>query len=107
MNPLMRTINKDIKFKTLQEYIDHVVLTKEEPLGITKHWKQWKSSDRNMYFVNYENIHKDKELDNFLGVPANTCSNFTIKPRESKVLDIETTEYLRILKDIDMRERCA
>jgi hypothetical protein len=107
MNPLMRTTNKETMFDTFQEYINHVLLTKEEPLGIIRHWKRWKSSKRNIYFVHYANIHKDKELDNFLGVPANTCSNFTVKERESKVLDIETPEYLSILKDIDMRERCA
>jgi hypothetical protein len=105
MNPLMRTTNNETMFDTFQEYINHILLRKEEPLGIIRHWKQWKLSTRNIYFVHYENIHKDKELDNFLGVPANTCSNFTVKERQSKILDIETPEYLRILKDIDSLER--
>ena len=107
MHPLMRTTNKQIKFNTIQDYINEVLLTKEEPLGIIKHWKKWKSSNRNIYFVHYANIHKDTNIDSFLGVPANTCSNFTVKERESKILDIETPEYLRILKDIDSRERCG
>jgi hypothetical protein len=107
MNPLMRKTNKQIKFNTIQDYINQVLLTKEEPLGIIKHWKKWKSSNRNIYFVQYANIHKDTNIDSFLGVPANTCSNFTVKERESKILDIETPEYLGILKDIDSCERCA
>jgi hypothetical protein len=107
MNPLMRTTNKQIKFNTIQDYINEVLLTKEEPLGIIKHWKDWKSSGRNMYFVHYENIHKDKEIDNFLGLASNTCSAFTVKPRESKVLDIETPEYLSILRNIEVHERSA
>jgi GR25 family glycosyltransferase involved in LPS biosynthesis len=107
MNPLMRTTKKELKFNTLQEYINQVLITKEEPLGIIKHWKEWKSSNRNVYFVHYANIHKDKEIDKFLGVPDMTCSEFTVKKRESTVSDIETSEYLSILSDIDRRERTS
>ena len=80
MNPLMRT-NKVIKFNSLQEYVNCVLETKEEPLGIIKHWNAWKSSSRNIYFIHYEDIHKCKIIDGFLGLPEGTCSEFTVKVR--------------------------
>jgi hypothetical protein len=104
MNPLMRTTNKLIKFNSLQDYVNCVIETKEEPLGIVKHWKAWKSSTRNVYYIHYEDIHKCKIIDDFLGLPEGTCSEFTVKTRESKLSEIETEEYLSIIRDID--ERC-
>jgi len=100
MNPLMRT-NKVIKFNSLQDYVNCVLETKEEPLGLIKHWNSWKSSNRNIYYIHYEDIHKCKIIDGFLGLPEGTCSEFTVKPRQSKLSHIETPEYLSIIHNID------
>jgi hypothetical protein len=105
MNPLHRKLNKYIKFNTFEEYIEDVLKTKTENLGIIKHWASWKSSSRNTYFVHYKNIHIDTKLDDFIGVTKGTCSEFTIKERQSKRLSCETDEYINIIRDIDLLER--
>jgi len=105
MNPLHRKLNKYIKFNTFEEYIEDVLKTKTENLGIIKHWASWKSSSRNIYFVHYKDIHIDPKLDDFIGVTKGTCSEFTIKERQSKRLLCETDEYINIIRDIDLLER--
>ena len=106
MNPLSRKSYRYIKFNTFEDYIKDVLKTKSENLGIIKHWASWKSSSRNIYFIHYKDIHKDTKLDDFIGVPKGTCSEFTIKERQSKRLLCETDEYINIIRDIDLRERC-
>lgn len=103
MNPLMRT-NKKIKFDNFEDYINHVILNKEEPLGIIKHWKSWKNH-KNVFFINYIDIPNLPLLDEYLGLPFGTCKKFIITDRISSRLPIETDEYIQIIKDIDYKER--
>ena len=103
MNPLMRS-NKKIKFNKFEDYINYVLLNKEEPLGIVKHWKSWQNKE-NIFFLNYINIPNSLLLDEYLGLPIGTCKKFIIHDRTRQRLQIETDEYLEIIKNIDSKER--
>jgi hypothetical protein len=103
MNPSMRT-NKKIKFNNFEDYINHVLLNKEEPLGIIKHWKSWENH-KNVFFLNYIDIPNSPLLDEFLGLPLGTCKEFIITNRISSRLSIETNKYIQIINDIDSKER--
>ena len=91
--------NPDIKppFKNYKEYVNLVLKSKTEPLGILDHFKAWKSVP-DVFFIHYENIPKSTEIDAFLGVAEGTCSKFLIKERKSEKKIFETPEYLNIMK---------
>jgi hypothetical protein len=102
MNPLMRLCKRDVKYYCIQDYIKDVLKTKEEPMGIIKHWKSWKASNRNIYFIHYADIYKQPRLDTFLGLSPGTCSKFTVKQRVSVRIPDEANDYLDILRKIDL-----
>jgi hypothetical protein len=91
--------NPDVNppFNNYKQYVNLVLQSKIEPLGILDHFKAWKSVP-NVFFIHYENIPSSTEIDNFLGLSKGTCSNFPLKKRTSEKKIFETPEYLDIMK---------
>jgi hypothetical protein len=92
-------INSDIKapFNNFNQYIRFVQKSRTEPLGMLNHFMAWKNVPK-VFFIHYENIPKSSTIDDFLGIPKGTCSNFILKERTSEQNINETTEYLDIMK---------
>ena len=102
-NPIRNEQIRVPKFNSFQEYINEVIATNTEPLGIINHWNQWKAYP-NVKFLNYADIPTDTTLDTFLGLQQGTCAKFKIKERWDR-LDIETDQYISILNNIDATQR--
>lgn len=84
-------------FNNYKQYVNLVLKSKTEPLGILDHFKAWKSVP-DVFFIHYENIPTSSEIDAVLGVAKGTCSKFPLKKRLSEEKIFETTEYLNIMK---------
>jgi len=84
-------------FNNYKQYVNLVLKSKTEPLGILDHFKAWKSVP-DVFFIHYENIATSTEIDTFLGVAKGTCSKFLLKERTSEKRIFETPEYLNIMK---------
>lgn len=85
-----------VPFINFNQYINIVVNSKTEPLGIVHHYNAWKKVP-NVFFIHYESIPTSTEIDKFLNIPLGTCSGFVIKERISKKNDNETPDYLQII----------
>jgi hypothetical protein len=87
-------------FNSFKEYIDTVIQTKTEPIGIIKHYEAWKKVP-GVFFIHYEDFPKSDKVDEFLGLPNGTCSQFELKERTSIKQPEETDEYLEIIKSLE------
>jgi len=94
---LTPTALKDFKL-----YINKVVQTKTEPIGLLKHASAWKNVP-NIMFIHYTQIPFSETIDEFLGVPVGTCAQFKIIERTSVKSSFETSEYLAIVKRFDTK----
>jgi hypothetical protein len=91
------------KFSTFQEYINEVLSTGTEPLGIINHWNAWKNFP-NVKFLKLNDITTDAELPDFLGIPQYKLLQFKYREREPRQ-PIETDEYISIMRNIDASQR--
>ena len=89
--------NIPVPFNNFNQYTRIVQQSRTEPLGILNHYNAWKEVP-NVFFIHYENIPKSLEIDDFLGIPKGTCSNFILKERTSEKNICETETYLTIMK---------
>jgi hypothetical protein len=87
-------------YRTFKEYIDIVIKTGTEPMGIIKHYESWKKVP-GVFFIHYENFPKSDRVDEFLRLPKGTCSQFELKERTSIRQPEETNEYLEIIKSLE------
>jgi hypothetical protein len=87
-----------IPFNNFKQYVNIVLKSRSEPLGIVDHYKAWKAVP-GVFFIHYENIPTSTEIDNFLGIPNGTCSKFVIKERTSQKNINENDEYLKLIND--------
>ena len=105
LNPAEHERVRIPKFSTFFEYINEVIRTGTEPLGIVKHWNSWKAYP-NVYFMKFTDIPTDPNIDYVFGLPSGTCSNFVIDlSQRHERLEIETDEYINILNNIDATQR--
>jgi hypothetical protein len=86
-------------YKTFKEYIDIIIKTGSEPIGIIQHYNSWKKIP-GVFFIHYENFPKSDKVDEFLGLPKGTCSKFELKERTSVRQPEETDEYLNIINSL-------
>jgi hypothetical protein len=86
-------------YTTFKEYIDLVIKTKTEPMGIIQHYNSWKKVP-GIFFIHYEDFPKSDNVDEFLGLPKGTCSQFELKERTSVRQPEETDEYLEIINSL-------
>ena len=93
--------NKNIPtpFKNFKQYVNFVIKSRTEPLGIVDHFNAWKTIP-GVFFIHYENIPKSRKLEEFLKLPVGTCNKFIIKERTTEKNSIETTQYLNILNSL-------
>jgi hypothetical protein len=89
-------------FENFEEYTKIVIKEKREPVGCLLHMREWKKVP-NIFFIHYEQICTSDTIDEYLGIPKGTCSQFTVKERESKIQECETPEYLKTMKKINLR----
>jgi hypothetical protein len=89
-------------FENFEEYTKIVIKEKREPVGCLLHMCEWKKVP-NVFFIHYEQICTSDTIDEYLGIPKGTCSQFTVKERESKIQECETPEYLKTMKKINLR----
>ena len=89
-------------FENFEEYTKIVIKEKREPVGCLLHMREWKKVP-NIFFIHYEQICTSDTIDEYLGIPKGTCSQFTVKERESKIQECETPEYLETMKGLDLR----
>ena len=87
-----------IPFNNFKQYVNIVLKSRSEPLGIVDHYKAWKTVP-GVFFIHYENIPASRELENYLGIPTDTLKNFIIKERTSQKNIHETDEYLKLMND--------
>jgi hypothetical protein len=89
-------------FEDFEAYTKLVTLENREPVGCLVHMREWKKVP-NVFFIHYEQICTSDTIDEYLGIPKGTCSQFTIEKRESQIQSYETPEYLEIMKGLDLR----
>jgi hypothetical protein len=89
-------------YEDFEKYVKKVVEYNGEPVGCLIHMREWKKVP-NVFFIHYEQICKSETIDDYLGIPKGTCSNFKVKPRESQIQQCESREYLETLKVLDFR----
>jgi hypothetical protein len=89
-------------FEDFKAYTKIVKKENREPVGCLVHMREWKKVP-NVFFIHYEQISKSNTIDDYLGIPKGTCSQFKVLPRVSKIQDFETPEYLKIMKKFDLR----
>jgi len=87
-------------YRTFKEYIDIVIKTGTEPIGIVEHYNSWNKVP-GVFFIHYENFPKSDTIDEFLGLPKGTCSQFELKERTSLRKPEETDKYLEIIKSLE------
>lgn len=90
----------NVPYTTFKEYIDIVIKTKTEPMGMIKHYESWKKVP-GVFFIHYESFPKSDTLDEFLGLPKGTCSKFELKERTSVRQPEEIDEYLEIINSLE------
>lgn len=99
--------SKDLSanFEDFEAYTKLVTLENREPVGCLVHMRCWKKVP-NVFFIHYEQICKSDTIDEYLGIPKGTCSQFTVMPRVSELQPCETPEYLETMKGLDLRVQC-
>jgi hypothetical protein len=102
-NPIKNEQIRVPKFDSFQDYINAVVSTNSEPLGIVNHWNDWKTQ-QNVLFLKYSDIPTSPNIDTYLDLPVGTCTAFKIRERWER-MDIETDQYINILNNIDATQR--
>jgi hypothetical protein len=88
-------------FEDFEAYTKLVTLENREPVGCLVHMSEWKKVP-NVFFIHYEQICTSDTIDDYIGIPKGTCSQFTVMPRVSKVQPYETPEYLETMKGFDL-----
>ena len=98
--------SKDLpaNFEDFEAYTRLVTLENRDPVGCLVHMREWKKVP-NVFFIHYEQICKSDTIDEYLGIPKGTCSQFTVMPRVSELQPCETPEYLETMKGLDLRVR--
>uniref|UniRef100_A0A6C0HFW3 Sulfotransferase domain-containing protein n=1 Tax=viral metagenome TaxID=1070528 RepID=A0A6C0HFW3_9ZZZZ len=96
--------SKDLpaNFEDFEAYTKLVVEENREPVGCLVHMREWKKVP-NVFFIHYEQICTSDTIDDYLGIPKGTCSQFTVMPRVSELQPCETPEYLETMKGLDLR----
>jgi hypothetical protein len=96
--------SKDLQanFEDFEAYTKLVTLENREPVGCLVHMREWKKVP-NVFFIHYEQICTSDTIDEYLGIPKGTCSQFTVMPRVSELQSCETPEYLETMKGLDLR----
>lgn len=89
-------------FQDFKAYTEIVVAENVEPVGCLVHMREWKKVP-NVFFIHYEKICTSDTIDEYLGIPKGTCSQFKVLPRESTRQPCETQEYLETMKGLDFR----
>jgi hypothetical protein len=89
-------------FEDFEAYTKLVTLENREPVGCLVHMRCWKKVP-NVFFIHYEQICKSDTIDEYLGIPKGTCSQFTVMSRVSELQPYETPEYLETMKGLDLR----
>ena len=89
-----------LPFTSFKEYIDIVIKTKTEPIGIIKQYEAWKKVP-GVFFIHYTDFPKSDKVDEFLELPKGTCSQFKLQSRTSVRQPEETDEYLEIIKSLE------
>jgi hypothetical protein len=96
LHNLWNNFTTHVPFNSFEDYINIVIKSRSEPLGIVNHYNAWKKVP-NVFFIHYESIPTSTEIDAFLNIPKGTCSKFVIKDRTSEQNSNETPEYLKII----------
>lgn len=99
---IKHSIDLPANFEDFEAYTKLVRKEIREPVGCLVHMREWKKVP-NVFFIHYEQICISNTIDEYLGIPEGTCSQFTVKERVSQLQPCETPEYLETMKGLDLR----
>jgi len=99
---IKHSVDLPANFEDFEAYTNLVVKENKEPVGCLVHMREWKKVP-DLFFIHYEQICKSDTIDEYLGIPKGTCSQFTVMPRTSQLQPCETPEYLETMKGLDLR----